>query len=91
VILIGIVLIGALIYVVDFLNPLTPDPPGILDSLQWRILVSFAACILALNIPRPVRIKFRAPSLEIRSITWNGPPAIADTAFIIDLNCSRLI
>jgi hypothetical protein len=90
-ILVVIVFVGALSYVVDFLNPLTPDPPAILKSLQWRILVVFIAGILALRCRRLILIRLHAFSPMIRVPGYKGPPVIADASFIRDLTCSRLI
>ncbi len=92
VVLILIVGIVALSYVIDFLNPLTPDPPAILRSLQWQLLVSFIVSILAWNFQRLVLIRLRHPLPEIPfSRLSTSPPAPADRSFILALTCSRLI
>jgi len=90
VILVGIVVIAALSYVVDFLNPLTPDPPVILKSLQWRILVTFVASILALNLQTAVIIRSLAASAVKRPADVSRLVLDSSTT-ILDLTCSRLI
>lgn len=87
-----LVLIVALGYAIDFLNPLTPDPPAILNSLQWRILISFIAAILAVKIPQLVLIGLHLPSADVQlPKPTDGPPAILSPSLILDLTCSRLI
>jgi hypothetical protein len=90
VILLGIVFIAALSYVVDFLNPLTPDPPVILKSLQWRILVTFVASILPLNLQTSVIIRSLAAS-RVKRPTDVSRLALDSSTTILDLTCSRLI
>ena len=86
-----LVLIVALGYAIDFLNPLTPDPPAILNFLQWRILISIAA-ILAVNIPQLVLIGLHLPSADVQFLKpADSSPAISSPSLILDLTCSRLI
>ena len=92
IILILLVLTVALGYAIDFLNPLTPDPPAISNALQWRILVSFIPAILAVSIQQLVLIGLRIPSVQIQfRRTADSPPAISSPSLILDLTCSRLI
>ena len=92
IILILLVLIVALGYAIDFLNPLTPDPPAILNSLQWRILVSFIAAILSVSVQLVVLLGSHTPSVQIQfSRHADRPPAISSPSLILDLTCSRLI
>ena len=90
-VLIAIVLVAALSYVIDFLNPLTPDPPAILQSLQWRVLVLSIAGILALRLRTLILIRLHAPAPMTKTAGHIGPAVVGDAAFIRDLTCSRLI
>ena len=90
VILVAIVFIGAASYVVDFLNPLTPDPPVILKSLQWRVLVIFVASIVVLKLQGEIRARMHAAAVEMQSNDAKGKPVPANK-FVLDLTCARLI
>lgn len=92
IILVLLVLTFALGYAIDFMNPLTPDPPAIQNSLQWRILVSFIAAILSVSIQQVVLIGSHIPSAQIQfPRPADSPPAISSPSLILDLTCSRLI
>jgi hypothetical protein len=90
-ILIVVVLVVALSYVIDFLNPLTPDPPAILQTLQWRILVLSIAGIFALRLRSLILTRLHASTPAMKVPGYHGPPVIADASVIRDLTCSRLI
>ena len=86
--LIAIVFVAALIYVVDFVNPLTPDPPGILKSLQWQMLLTVSAWLLAVNLR--ILIELYA-ALKTRLNDSNCLRIVPSPCSVLDRTCSRLI